>query len=762
MIMKKILLAVAMACALVSCSTDELSNGGSTAPSKGVELVLSTDGFNEVSTRGTVAESLIKDVNILEYANGTCSKIIYLTNASNDFSKAVALTGLNNLPATTMKNATDADGNTIQVMSEDGKENFVYVIANYGSQINSEDVSSLDKLKTLKLEYSGNKDKTTVPMTGYYYGGINSTTTTQMNVTLQRAVAKINFTLDTKNFTVGGKTPSQIIVNSIKLCNVPKNITLYPCNVRPSLPKNNVAGVWNGDQTPFPTESEMASSVNYSVDDNQSATANNFVAYIPENARGSYDTQITSNEKKRPSTLGVSENNDKSYTYILVDLNYMKADGSEKRATYKIYLGGNSTGDMNLLRNTQYNVSTSLYGANTADTRISASDVFTPGTVPSDALDAANCYIVSGGSAKSIIIPLAQARKGWSWIANQTKNATDAAALTALDNALTSGNYTIEQVWSSSSTPITGAKNGSNSKFATVTIPAGVANGNNAVIALKIGGKIYWSWHLWITDYDPATNNQKYAGAAFQAGGRYQNKKIMDRNLGATITGKPLINAQPSVADAPKYYGLFYQYGRKDPFLPADGTSIGDNKTQISVSGTATHVTASATSLATTVQNPTEFYAGGPEWNNELPTNTDFWSANGVKSAFDPCPPGWRVPSSSDVYSNPWAGFADGDFNNVSNTLNDATTPFGWLPMSGTTKQNAVNSGRLYSKNGVSSWYPASGNRNSGSGAIYSVGYNGYCWSATSGRYLGFNSSGVYPVNSRNRSYGFPVRCVQE
>ena len=764
--MKKLLLAVTMALSLVSCSTDELGNGGGNASSKGVELVLSTDGFEQVGTRA-ISESVIQDVNILEFRNGACCKAVYLPSSTNDFSKAIKVTGLVDIPATTMKSATDADGNTIQVMDENSA-NFIFVIANYGSAINSEDVTHLSDLKSLKMDFANNQNVTKLPMTGFYYGGINTTATTQMNVSLQRSVAKINYTVNTSNFTVNDKTPSQIIVNSIKLCNVPSKITLYPCQNRPSLPTNGEAGKWSGDPSPFPSESEMASSVTYGDDDNQSTAANTFLAYIPENARGSY-SNITTNKDKRPSNCGVSENNDKCFTYALVDLNYMTADGTEKKATYKIYLGGDANGDMNLLRNTQYNVTTYINGAdaNSTDTRISVNDVFTPGTV-SGAQEAANCYMISmSGAAKTINIPLSQARRGWAWIANQTKSAADVSSLNALTAALNSGNYTIEQVWTTASANITGAKNTSNSKFATVTIPAGVTNGNNAVIALKIGGKTYWSWHLWFTDYNPATNNMKYASVAFQSGGRYASKAMMDRNLGATITGVAKITAQPT-SNWAKYYGLFYQYGRKDPFLPADGTSTGDNKTQITVTGTATSIVTNGIALGTTVNNPTVFYAGGADWSTDA-AGSDFWSANGVKSAFDPCPPGWRVPTGGDnAYYNPWAGFAAGDWTSTAyaNPTNESVTPFKWQNrVSGDNTGNATNgvsSGRLYSNGGVSSWYPASGYRNSGSGAVNGVGYDGYYWSATSGRYLYFNSGYVNPANSNNRSYGFPVRCVQE
>ena len=762
---------MAMALALVPCSTDELSNGNATSSSKqGVQLVLSTGDFDQISSRGVVSDNVIVDVNILEYQNGSRIAGKYLSAAQDkslDFTKAVEVKDLKDLPATTLKDGVDANGNTVQVMDESQRQNFVFVIANAGKDLTTdESLGTFSGLQKYTMAFSGKRagDNTkyiNVPMTGFYYGGISTSTASQMNVTLQRAVAKINFNVNTNNFKVNGETPSQILINSISLCNVPTNITLYPCQNRPTLPSGSKAGVWQSVQVPFPTSAEMQSSTTYTADDNQSSTANNFVAYIPENVRGSFDDKITSNLLKTPATIGAD---DKSCTYVNVDLSYTFTNGAEGHAIYKIYLGGNDLGDMNLLRNTQYNVTTNLYGANRQDTRITVQDAFNPGTV-ANSQPAANCYMVNmSNAAKTLTIPLGQARRGWAWIANKTNKTTD---FDAFKTALASGNFTVEQIWTTATGTITGKLN-ANKNYIDVTIPATVKNGNNAVIALRstTDKKIYWSWHLWFTDYDPAKNNVRFAGVAFQPGGRYANKAMMDRNLGATITGVAKITDQPK-SDWGKYYGMFYQYGRKDPFLPADGTSIGSKNTQITVNGTATSCQLTTTTLANAVQYPTVFYVGGAEWNNDVPAYTDFWSANGVKSAFDPCPQGWRVPTGGDNADyNPWAGFCDGIWNTTTNmSVDESVTPFKWkgqVNNAAGNVTNAVSSGRLYSYGGVSSWYPASGNRESSSDAINSVGSGGYYWSA-SGRSLRFFSPhDVNPAYSNNRSCGFPVRCIQE
>lgn len=79
----------------------------------------------------------------------------------------------------------------------------------------------------------------------------------------------------------------------------------------------------------------------------------------------------------------------------------------------------------------------------------------------------------------------------------------------------------------------------------------------NAVIATKAqAGHISWSWHIWMLQEDP-TASHHYARAN-------QNYPLMNYHLGATA-------AKESVESN----GLYYQWGRKDPFPRAN--SLGDN-----------------------------------------------------------------------------------------------------------------------------------------------------------------------------------------
>lgn len=77
----------------------------------------------------------------------------------------------------------------------------------------------------------------------------------------------------------------------------------------------------------------------------------------------------------------------------------------------------------------------------------------------------------------------------------------------------------------------------------------------NAVVAALKDGVIVWSWHLWVCDYDPDADPFVWKSAA---GNTFT---FMDRNLGALSSEKY----------SDKALGYMYQYGRKDPFVCADG-----------------------------------------------------------------------------------------------------------------------------------------------------------------------------------------------
>jgi len=146
-----------------------------------------------------------------------------------------------------------------------------------------------------------------------------------------------------------------------------------------------------------------------------------------------------------------------------------------------------------------------------------------------------------------------------------------------------------------------------------------LVNKGNAIIAARKskGDEIIWSWHIWVTD---RPLDQGYLNGF----------DMMDRNLGAT--------SGPSTAKAIKSatqdtYGVYYQWGRKDPIIP------GITK------WSTTSLSSPDECISTGKKNPLTAYSN---WNVD-PIEPILGYREGqanTKSIYDPCPPGYRAPES--------------------------------------------------------------------------------------------------------------------
>lgn len=188
----------------------------------------------------------------------------------------------------------------------------------------------------------------------------------------------------------------------------------------------------------------------------------------------------------------------------------------------------------------------------------------------------------------------------------------------------------------------------------------------NALIAVKDAiGTILWSWHIWVVDFDPEETQQKYISGAI----------MMDRNLGA-LSVKPADNNYDYGA-----YGLFYQWGRKDPF--AGPGEYGNGWTHAYTAPVDAIVydyyELSVDNIEHTVKNPNVVYDDA-RWNNA----TDLWGYE--KTKYDPCPLGWRVPD-----YEAWYGLEVRNGDNGRTIFIDEpySIPAAYIPKAGRTDGNA-------------------------------------------------------------------------
>jgi len=222
--------------------------------------------------------------------------------------------------------------------------------------------------------------------------------------------------------------------------------------------------------------------------------------------------------------------------------------------------------------------------------------------------ETANCYIVSSAGEYMF-----KAVKG------NTEESVGAVASAAL---LWETCNNTEDVAANSVIASVGVEGG----YITFATPATLKPGNALIAAKDSEGKILWSWHIWIPETEIAEGTYGFSSTY----------KMMDRNLGA------LHVAEAGAVDAAAC-GMYYQWGRKDPFKP-----LGDlaNKTVATTAPADVWSTVSAQfTVQQAIEQPTVFAFGSNDWCSEPDDN--LWT-DASKTQYDPCPVGYKVPAYGD------------------------------------------------------------------------------------------------------------------
>jgi hypothetical protein len=306
-----------------------------------------------------------------------------------------------------------------------------------------------------------------------------------------------------------------------------------------------------------------------------------------------------------------------------------------------------------------------------------------------------NCYIVAPGT--EIYIPVSRA------------NEHDPNAIGANDV------LTAELVWTDTEDLLAEWTTHDTGSIGAIKVKASAGKSGNAVVAVKVDDVIKWSWHIWVTAYDPTANLWDPHSAG---GTTTQDVRFMDRNLGA-------MEAANSLAGR----GLHYQWGRKDPFPTVDNLIVFAD---------------GPISLETAIRNPSTFYmpdrdSYSKDWLS--PQDNDLWGGvTDKKTIYDPCPAGFRVPLSGEGTASPWSGLLEQLFSES----NNAGYTWGTSP---------------------TSYWPAAGCRDYRNGTLDDLGRAGLYWTATvegaNANHLTFVSDGYlfYLYGYTPRAISFSVRC---
>ncbi|MDR2131262.1 MAG: DUF4906 domain-containing protein [Odoribacteraceae bacterium] len=606
------------------------------------------------------------------------------------------------------------------------------------------DVATLGNLKNVSLPVQQVEDMynkgngNDLLMNGYI--DINSGTTT-LPCDLYRNVAR--FTLKIVNSPGSG-----VYINSVQLCNVPDRLSYADQLLTTVSPRANFIDLSPVDVlSPALAPGDASQTLHY---------------YLPRNCQGINPDVEQPHQKNQGAPANAT------YVQVIGQL----ADGTPLR--YRFYLGANTTTNFNIEPNYYYYLPVTFDGPG-------GSGDFRAENLGRVNLADANSYIINplpaGTPQPTYGVPVAErVNNFWNTtIGSGVKIATEPTAT----------EWVAEVIWQDANERVINfcTSNGDvtpdNTSFAGTGSerfyfkPAGPGAAGNVLIGVRKSDETtyLWSWHLWITGYNPDEAPLSWQADKFAytvPGGQvhhytggpwattaYNNKFIMDRNLGA---------ASGTRGDGiPATRGLFYQFGRKDPF-PATNSSFsavtlydinGENGKTGSV---AIPITAQQSSFEGAVKDPVRYYVPGVgDWLLTNPYDGALWnnpawnpiSLTG-KSFFDPCPPGWKLP-----VIGTWEVFALNNVNNPGAGYGNNSNTAGWEFYMDNILKNAW------------TYYPAAGYRNpDGVGAMNSERTGGYSWSSTpssnNGWYLNAFLSDVYSQLTADRSYGFPVRCVQE
>ncbi len=556
-------------------------------------------------------------------------------------------------------------GQTIPVVlpTADGVEYTVVVLANIHGNLTTgafADATTLSKLmeKYQKFEelsdsYKSNGSGYDLLMNGF--AKISKSTST-LNVELFRNVAKL--TINITN-TVG----SGVIIKTAQVKQVPTKIDYFYHLIESLNP--------TALEAPYPLRSSFTT-FDYNVDEFTVNPGENhqLTYYLPCHIMGE---SAASSEK----TKGV---NAPDYA-TFVELYGVSEDGM-KYSRYRFYLGDNMTNDYNIRPNYHYTLPLTFNKIgdpqNDPRVKIVSAVVEEPD---------ANSYIINP-------LPIEQQRMYnipavdrintfWQneFIANHISSST---AYTIMSD----NQWKAEIIWQTSSEQMIEFYNADGTITENEGRIAPVYTGKQAIrFKPKKGAAgnvligVYrtdqpnasdpdkreysWSWHLWITDYNPdECRNQNwdgryklrlsngsgevhhYTGAIWNEGSDCYNKWVMDRNLGA-LTNEGCSNES---------IGTYYQYGSNIPYLVQNvyRYNISTNTYDLykrpytvsySSTNTLTYIVSHPMLICT---GSSDFIYDNPYFQNEW--NDPDWSIGSQggetkKSFFDPCPPGWRIPS---------------------------------------------------------------------------------------------------------------------
>lgn len=495
-------------------------------------------GDNENYMQGTDAERRIDNIWVFQF--DATSKKLLITPRYYDISD------LNVSP-------DEENGQEVKVLLKPDVESIVYVVANTGVSdwatagnsptLDSVMHKSLPQPDFIPIKVNGDLAVAgrRIPMEG-----ASETVTPQnngtINVKVTRMFAKVEISI--------GYIPETLDITDVQVGNIPDYCRVSSLDLDDENDEQRAA---------YPTGTEW---IQYTFKpeekDNEGKYTGTMVIYLPENLQGRL-------QKANPNDQGHKTSQafaDAFYLNFIADYkNLFSGNVEDAGRSYVFYPGANDYSDYNIKRNNIYRVTLDIY-----------TDRYNTPTPSS------NCFVVKPGQLLSFL-PYYRTEEGGGYKITDYLN-PDSDELSINDSTKMTENVRIiwqtkdaigdntkgDKVW------IDRAGTDDDTKKRKIYVRAG-EEGNALIAAFNKAGDIVWSWHIWVTKNEPANLSSAIVYSTYAWNNtegiitsiRVPGYAIMPCNLGALKYEPDDVNTVD-----PLTHGMLYQWGRKDPFPPAN------------------------------------------------------------------------------------------------------------------------------------------------------------------------------------------------
>lgn len=488
-------------------------------------------------------------------------------------------------------------------------------------------------------------------------GVINSPNGEDVRILLKRLATRL-----TLNWQYPGNTDYSL--KQILLESIPLNYNVIP---KPDEKENNT----------YPSLLDQYTTIQLSKEDIQKGS---YSRWVPANVRG------TSNESNS-ALYRIKANAPTGSSYASFIAGH-KSD-TKKKLNYRVYLGGPDYTDFNLYGNTDYTYTVSFKHKELPvnDRRVTIIDPIPASENNNNFVPTANCFMVAPGGAfcfdpfkyqiKGNDNNVNTTLKGWTeneggiayvkvlW---QTKENGDLGdpVLGVVNSDDDHTNVVDIKMIGGGDVSVASPVTEINQAYIYCRVAPNTAGGSGAIAAYNQSGEILWSWHIWVTDYNPdARGNEDVQTPVNKRKLKFEYNSssylpMMDRNLGAAAG---YIDFPPNELEKSKTNGFYYQWGRKDPFIGSYSNTRIDKIPYTTIKkdaptkgllslfeadGITFHPTGYVARLASyrdVYKDPANMYKGNnSSWiSSQTDEYRNSWGAGTTKGIHDPCPAGWRV-----------------------------------------------------------------------------------------------------------------------